>query len=71
ENRDNRENRDPDFRRPDKRQQQPQDKTFEFEGIISASGVLEIMPECGLFSGLFVLPGFPMRRLPADRGSCR
>jgi len=36
---------DRDFRRQDRKPQQPQDKTFEFEGIISASGVLEIMPD--------------------------
>ncbi len=31
-----------DYRRQDRK---PQDKTFEFEGIISSSGVLEIMPD--------------------------
>jgi transcription termination factor Rho len=47
EHRDNREGgHERDYRRQDKRPQpHPQDKAFEFEGIISSSGVLEIMPD--------------------------
>ncbi len=42
QNRDYRNGRDVDYRRHERK---PQDKAFEFEGIISASGVLEIMPD--------------------------
>ncbi len=36
---------DRDYRRYDRKPQSPHEKIFEFEGIISSSGVLEIMPD--------------------------